>query len=194
MFEGTDVWVPDFDDDRVQQIYKSSSPLSEAVMGVTRQSIRSTLASSATRASSKAHLGCPFWPTTGIWENDPEPFQYAIRAGLGWRVDRWGGRREIRQIPEHTPDVADAWRGAPVILEPCGVMSEWPSEGYSWRISFQWAIDNHVSEISNKSAPIPQRDDGRCEDHANETRIPSRAQASEFPGGRESRSGLSTGA
>ena len=34
-------------------------------------------------------------------------------------------------------------------------MSDWVSSNYPWQQALQWAIDNHASQFSNKSAPIP---------------------------------------
>ena len=179
-FEGTDVWVPDFDDDTVQQDlqrliaalgsrYGSNAAIDSIDLGLIgdwgEQHFWNTHPTPPYPSSRtlkwlsdafRAHFSVPVLVNDGIWENDPAAFRYAIRAGLGWRVDCWGGRREMTsKYPSMLPDVADAWRSAPVILEPCGVMGEWRSEGHPWRESLQWAIDNHVSEISNKSAPIP---------------------------------------
>ncbi|MCK9462644.1 MAG: DUF4832 domain-containing protein, partial [Proteobacteria bacterium] len=43
------------------------------------------------------------------------------------------------------------WKIAPVILEPSGTMVN----SAAWYSAIQWAINNHVSEFSNKSATIP---------------------------------------
>lgn len=179
-FEGVDVWVPDFDDDRVQQglqkliatlggRYGTNAAVDSIDLGLIGDwgeqhfwNTRPTPPYPRLRTLKwlsdefKAHFRVPVLVNDGIWENDPEAFRYAIRAGLGWRADCWGGSREmISKYPSILSDAANAWRSAPVILEPCGVMGEWPTGGYPWRKSLQWAIDNHVSEISNKSAPIP---------------------------------------
>src|SRR5262249_52488656 len=104
----------------------------------------------------KSHFGVPVLVNDGIWENDPEAFRYALGAGLGWRVDCWGGGRGMNsENPSILPGAANAWRGAPVILGPFGGMGDWLGGGYPWRKSFRWAVDNHASEFSNKSAPIP---------------------------------------
>lgn len=49
----------------------------------------------------------------------------------------------------------DAWKTAPVILEPCGTMATWVSSGYPWQQALDWAVANHVSQYSNKSDTIP---------------------------------------
>ncbi len=104
----------------------------------------------------KAQFEQPAIVNDGMWENDSEAFREAIRIGLGWRADCWGGRREMAyKYPRVVADVPAAWRIAPVIMEPCGVMATWIRKGAPWREALQWAVDNHVSEISNKSAPIP---------------------------------------
>jgi hypothetical protein len=92
----------------------------------------------------------------GIWENDPDAFRLALQSGIGWRADCWGGSREMNgKYPRILADVPNAWQTAPVIMEPCGVMADWVAHRLPWRDSLQWAIDNHVSELSNKSARIP---------------------------------------
>jgi hypothetical protein len=91
-----------------------------------------------------------------MWENNREAFHHAIRIGLGWRADCWGGRREMYfKYPFVLADVPLAWQTAPVIMEPCGVMANWAVQKSPWQKTLQWAVDNHVSELSNKSAPIP---------------------------------------
>jgi hypothetical protein len=179
-FDGTNVWVPDLDDDGVQQDlqklitalghrYGDNLAIDSIDLGLIGDwgeqhfwnthptppypSLR-TLRWLSDQFND--HFKVPVLVNDGIWENNPEAFQYAIRAGLGWRADCWGGQREMSsKYPRILRDVPNAWQTAPIIMEPCGVMAEWPSQGYPWQKSFQWAIDNHVSEISNKSAPFP---------------------------------------
>ena len=49
----------------------------------------------------------------------------------------------------------DAWKHAPVILEPCGTLSTWVSSNYPWKQALQWAVDNHASAFNTKSGVIP---------------------------------------
>jgi Domain of unknown function (DUF4832) len=181
MFDGADVWMPDLDDEQVRQDlqklitalaarYGSNAAIDSIDLGLIgdwgEQHFWNTRPTPPYPTSPtlkwlsdtfNAHFKVPVLVNDGIWENDPQAFQYAVRAGLGWRVDCWGGDREMTSKYSHVlADVADAWRNAPVILEPCGVMSDWRSAEYPWRASLQWAIDHHVSQISNKSAPIPE--------------------------------------
>jgi hypothetical protein len=179
-FDGADVWVPNFDDDEVRQDlqkliaalgsrYGNDTAIDSVDVGLIgdwgEQHFWNTYPKPPYPSlrtlkwlsdEFKGHFAVPVLVNDGIWENDPEAFRYAVRSGLGWRVDCWGGQREMTsKYPNLLLDVADAWRSAPVILEPCGVMGEWQTSSYPWRESFQWAIDNHVSEISNKGAQIP---------------------------------------
>ncbi|PBC06792.1 DUF4832 domain-containing protein [Mesorhizobium sp. WSM3859] len=104
----------------------------------------------------RTHIKGPLVVNDGIWWNDKEAFHYAISKGLGWRADCWGGRREMQlNYPLMVADVPNAWKSGPVIVEPCGVMSDWVLRNSQWQRSLQWAVDNHVSKISNKSEPIP---------------------------------------
>jgi hypothetical protein len=179
-FDGINVWVPNLDDDGVQQgllklvealgrRYGDSPAIDSVDLGLIgdwgEQHFWNTNPAPpyptlrTLRWLSdifKAHFKVPVLVNDGMWENNPEAFQYALRTGLGWRADCWGGPHEMSsKYPRILADAPSAWRTAPVIMEPCGVMSQWPSQGYPWQKTFQWAIDSHVSEISNKSAPIP---------------------------------------
>jgi hypothetical protein len=92
--------------------------------------------------------------------SDINAFNYAIQNNFGWRVDCWGdygsGWNHMHNgYPAILSAAPNAWQHAPVILEPCGVMSDWVSSNYPWQQALQWAIDNHASQFSNKSAPIP---------------------------------------
>jgi Domain of unknown function (DUF4832) len=88
-------------------------------------------------------------------------FNYAIQNKIGWRVDCWGdyktsGWNHMQDsYPAIIADAPNAWKDAPVILEPCGTMSRWVSSNYPWQQALQWAIDNHASEFSNKSSRVP---------------------------------------
>jgi len=91
---------------------------------------------------------------------DDSAFNYAIQRKVGWRVDCWGnyapGWNHMQNMyPAILAEAPNAWQNAPVILEPCGVMSDWVSSNYPWQQALQWAIDNHASLFSNKSTPIP---------------------------------------
>ncbi len=179
-FEGTDVWVPDLDDDGVQRDlqkliatlgrrYGDNGAIDSVDLGLIgdwgEQHFWNTYPTPPYPSLRtlrwlsdvfREHFEVPVLVNDGVWENNPDAFQYAIQRGLGWRADCWGGQREMSwKYPQILADVPDAWRIAPVIMEPCGVMSLWPSFGYPWQKTFQWAIDNHISQFSNKSAPIP---------------------------------------
>jgi hypothetical protein len=180
-FGGTDVWMPDLDDEQVRldlqkliaalgSRYGNNAAVDSIDLGLigdwgeqhfwdTRPTPPYPSPSTLKWLSDtfRAHFRVPVLVNDGIWENNPQAFQDAVRSGLGWRVDCWGGQREMTtKYPRVVADAAGAWRHAPVILEPCGVMDDWRSEDYPWRESLQWAIDNHVSQISNKSVPIPK--------------------------------------
>jgi uncharacterized protein DUF4832 len=91
---------------------------------------------------------------------DDSAFNYAIQSNVGWRVDCWGnyasGWNHMQDAyPAILAEAPNAWQNAPVILEPCGVMSNWVAFNYPWQLALQWAIDNHASLFSNKSSPIP---------------------------------------
>jgi transposase InsO family protein len=43
-----------------------------------------------------------------------------------------------------TAEAPNSWQNAQVILEPCGVMSDWVASNYPWQQALQWAIDNHA--------------------------------------------------
>ncbi|MDN5001385.1 DUF4832 domain-containing protein [Bradyrhizobium sp. GCM10027634] len=91
---------------------------------------------------------------------DQGAFNYAVQNKAGWRVDCWGnyaaGWNHMRDAyPAILEDAPNAWQNAPVILEPCGVMSNWVASNYPWKEALLWAIDNHASQFSNKSSPIP---------------------------------------
>lgn len=92
--------------------------------------------------------------------SDDRAFDYAIQSKLGWRVDCWGnyafGWNHMQHAyPAILAAAPNAWQNAPVILEPCGVMSNWVASNYPWQRALLWAIDNHASQFSNKSSPIP---------------------------------------
>jgi hypothetical protein len=92
--------------------------------------------------------------------HDDSAFNYAIHRKVGWRVDCWGnygsGWNHMRDAyPAILAEAPNAWQNAPVILEPCGVMSNWVASNYPWQQALQWAIANHASLFSNKSSPIP---------------------------------------
>ncbi|MGY8685785.1 DUF4832 domain-containing protein [Bradyrhizobium sp. UFLA05-153] len=91
---------------------------------------------------------------------DDSAFEYAIQRKVGWRVDCWGnyasGWNHMRDAyPAILAEAPNAWQNAPVILETCGVMSDWVASNYPWQQALQWAIDNHASQFNNKSSPIP---------------------------------------
>ncbi len=92
---------------------------------------------------------------------DVNAFKYAIQNKVGWRVDCWGdynvsGWNHMHDFyPTVLAEAPNAWQNAPVILEPCGVMSDWVASNYPWQQALQWAIDNHASLFNNKSSPIP---------------------------------------
>ncbi len=97
----------------------------------------------------------------GAWD-------YAMQKGFGWREDCWGDWGDMVPATGEIPAVRydrmgiqyqialdrspDAWKTAPVVMEPCGTMKSW---GPSWTKTLQWTIDNHISEFSNKSDVIP---------------------------------------
>jgi hypothetical protein len=92
--------------------------------------------------------------------HDDSAFNYAIQSKVGWRVDCWGnyasGWNHMQDAyPAILAAAPNAWQNAPVILETCGVMSNWVASNYPWQRALQWAIDNHASLFSNKSSPIP---------------------------------------
>jgi hypothetical protein len=92
--------------------------------------------------------------------DDNNAFNYAIQRKVGWRVDCWGDyaadwNHMQNMYPAILAEAPNAWQNAPVILEPCGVMSDWVLSNYPWQQALQWAIDNHASLFSNKGTPIP---------------------------------------
>jgi hypothetical protein len=180
VFSGTDTWVPNLDDSGVQQDlqeliaalgrrYGDNPAIDSVDLGLIgdwgeqhfwNTNPKPPYPSTATLRwlsdQFKANFRVPLVVNDGIWESDPDAFGYAIRSKIGWRVDCWGGQREMTfKYPRIVEDVPNAWQNAPVILEPCGVMADWVAHRFQWRESLQWAIDKHVSEISNKSSPIP---------------------------------------
>jgi hypothetical protein len=107
-----------------------------------------------------ANFRVPIVTGGGLENSNPTAFNYAMQKNAGWRVDCWGnydsGWNHMNDsYPAILAAAPNAWQKGPVILEPCGVMSDWVAKNYPWQQALQWAIDNHASEFSNKSAPIP---------------------------------------
>jgi hypothetical protein len=95
-----------------------------------------------------------------LWNSNLAAFNADIQSGMGWRVDCWGDwaagwNQMTNRYPYIVADVPNAWQKAPVIMEPCGTMASWVAAGYPWQQTLQWAVDNHVSELSNKSDLVP---------------------------------------
>jgi hypothetical protein len=96
-----------------------------------------------------------------LHRKDVSAFIYAVRNRIGWRVDCWGDfdtsgwNHMDNAYPALIVDAGEAWKVAPVILEPCGTMSSWVSANYPWQQTLRWAVDNHASQFSNKGKVIP---------------------------------------
>ena len=89
------------------------------------------------------------------WTKALSMFNIAIQSGAGWRIDGWGQNGyQYKIIVDDNPN---AWQRAPVILEPAGVMADWLKNPptWTWLDALQWAVENHASQFSNKSATIP---------------------------------------
>jgi hypothetical protein len=104
-----------------------------------------------------------------LQNKDDSAFSYAIQRKVGWRVDCWGnyasGWNHMQgAYPAILAQAPNAWQNAPVILETCGVMSNWVAHNYPWKQALQWAIDNHASQFNNKSSPIPSEMRSQLED------------------------------
>ena len=54
--------------------------------------------------------------------------------------------------PTPTPGASypNVWQTKPLILEPFGTFSNWASQSYPYNASFNWALDNHASQINCK--------------------------------------------
>lgn len=103
----------------------------------------------------------------GSVDDGAEPLETGLAMGTGWRADCWGdlrrGWNHHDQFYDRQLDAADAgqqWKTAPVMLETCGVMQDWDVMGMSddqlrWLLG--WALDRHVSQVNNKSTPVPRR-------------------------------------
>lgn len=92
--------------------------------------------------------------------------EYAIRRGAGWRADCWGDLN-YHHPSVYTPAAAkpltsQIWKTAPVSMETCGTMIDWPgwvvnSEADLDKI-LQDALDWHTSTVNLKNAPyIPSQ-------------------------------------
>lgn len=83
--------------------------------------------------------------------------QEALAYKLGWRADCWGGTQhegpgKLYDQWMHDPSMMDAWKDAPVDLEPCGSML---SNTFPMATKVQQAFDKHVSRINSKNDLSP---------------------------------------
>jgi hypothetical protein len=91
---------------------------------------------------------------------DHTAFSYAMSKNIGWRIDGWGGYEGAPydymdyQVPWILAAAPNAWKNAPIYLEPYYTMQNWVTGGW-WQQALNWAVTNHVSAFHNKSAPIP---------------------------------------
>lgn len=97
-------------------------------------------------------------------EDSAAALRYAIERGAGWRADCWGDYgRGWNHMQDGYParleaaGAEDAWRNAPVVLETCGVPSDW-FWLYPSRIGeiLEFAIERHASIINAKSDKLPR--------------------------------------
>ena len=102
-----------------------------------------------------------------------ECLTYAARRGAGWRADCLGDMGGFSKNWCHMCDaypnlirdagVDDVWKTAPVAWESCWDMRKWVEEDWSLRFIFNYALAVHGSYLNNKSAPLPEGTDVRCE-------------------------------
>jgi hypothetical protein len=108
-----------------------------------------------------ANVGVPLVIGGDLYDKNVNAFNYAIRNKIGWRADCWGdyntsGWNHMQNLyPAIIANAPNAWKYAPVILEPCGTMSSWVSSNYPWHQALQWAIYNHASAFNDQSDTVP---------------------------------------
>jgi hypothetical protein len=93
------------------------------------------------------------------------PVEYAASKGAGWRGDCFGDYGMFRSTWNHMDDVygrvvknpivGDAWKGAPVQFEVCGVMQDWYDRGFDIDRILEKGLEWHVSVLNAKSSPVP---------------------------------------
>jgi hypothetical protein len=89
---------------------------------------------------------------------------YAISKGAGWRADCWGGYGSVGwHLMEKYPKMLakahayDAWKHAPVALEPCYTMKKWSEEDWDIDNTLSKALQWHATVVHNAEEPIPKK-------------------------------------
>jgi hypothetical protein len=191
-FGGTDVWMPDLDDEQVRldlqkliaalgSRYGNNAAVDSIDLGLigdwgeqhfwdTRPTPPYPSPSTLKWLSDtfRAHFRVPVLVNDGIWENNPQAFQDAVRSGLGWRVDCWGGQREMTtkyprccgSMAPRAGDIGALWRDGRLAVGRLSVAGK-PSMGDR---------QSRVADQQQERA-YPQRDDRRGEDHAGKNGI-----------------------
>jgi len=173
--QGVNTWVPDYNNPTVQShILKFINALGTRYGNHNLDSVdigmvgrwgemhyyqcspqppRPTLASwQAIVNAFQSHFSCPLLVNTDAVETQPNVWNWFMSKGLGWRDDGWSESWEMNTLlPTVIAAAPNQWKIAPVILEPSGTMAN----SAAWTSAIQWAINNHVSEFSNKSTTIP---------------------------------------
>lgn len=92
--------------------------------------------------------------------DDAHVLQYALAHGTGFRRDgvgspwheqNWIGSRKYADVPE----LADAWRHAPVVFEWFGDYEYLRSKEWSFDAAVQFMLNNHVSLINDNIGRVP---------------------------------------
>ena len=90
---------------------------------------------------------------------------YANTRGAGWRGDcfgdygfygSWNHMVGMYPIIAAKPEVANAWKTAPVQFESCGVMQDWYNAGFNIDTILQKGLDWHMSVFNGKSTAVPE--------------------------------------
>jgi hypothetical protein len=88
---------------------------------------------------------------------------YAISKGAGWRADCWGGYGKVGfHSMEKYPKLLskarayNAWKHAPVALEPCYTMKKWVEEDWDFDKNLSKALQWHASVVHNGDQSIPK--------------------------------------
>ena len=90
----------------------------------------------------------------------------AVKEGFGWRADCLGDWGMFSRNWNHMTGIypqavakgkaEEAWKRGPVAFESCHDMRRWASEGYDIEKTLNYALEQHVSYMNNKSAPLPE--------------------------------------